>query len=137
MSYALPLLFVIATIVTMVILMRRRIMKERFTVWWAVLSVGVVVFALFPPLLPFVAEHLGFQTPSNFVFFVASLMLLLMSVQFSVEISQLEEKTRTLAEQLGILRAQTEQRSEVTTLALTPEAADLVDVKDQVTSADD
>ena len=68
MSYVLPFLFVIATITTMVVLMRRRVMKERFTVWWALLSVGVVVFAVFPPLLPFVAEHLGFQTPSNFVF---------------------------------------------------------------------
>ncbi|HET7723286.1 MAG TPA: DUF2304 domain-containing protein [Propionibacteriaceae bacterium] len=131
MSYVLPLLFVIATIVTMVVLMRRRVMKERFTVWWAVLSVGVVIFVAFPPLLPFVAEHLGFQTPSNFVFFIASLMLLLMSVQFSVEISQLEEKTRTLAEQLAILRAQTEQRSEVTTVALTPETAELIDVMDE------
>jgi hypothetical protein len=126
MSYVLPMLFVIATITTMVVLMRRRVMKERFTVWWAVLSLGVVVFVVFPPLLPFVAEHLGFQTPSNFVFFVASLMLLLMSVQFSVEISQLEEKTRTLAEQLGILRAQTELRSAVTTVALTPETTELI-----------
>jgi len=126
MSYTLPLLFVAATITTMVLLMRRRVMKERFTVWWAILSIGVIVFVVFPPLLPFVAEHLGFQTPSNFVFFISSLMLLLISVQFSVEISRLEEKTRTLAEQLGILRAQTEQRSGVTTIALTPETAQLV-----------
>jgi hypothetical protein len=127
MTYILPLLFVLATIITMVVLMRRRVMKERFTVWWALLSLGVIVFAVFPPLLPFVSEHLGFQTPSNFIFFIASIMLLLMSVQFSVEISQLEEKTRTLAEQLGILRAQTEQRSDVTTVALTPETAELID----------
>jgi hypothetical protein len=136
MTYILPLLFVLATIITMVILMRRRVMKERFTVWWAILSVGVVVFAVFPPLLPFVADHLGFQTPSNFIFFVASIMLLLMSVQFSVEISRLEEKTRTLAEQLGILRAQIDQRSGTTTVALTPEAAQLVDTHAESTEAD-
>jgi hypothetical protein len=135
-TYILPLLFVLATIVTMVVLMRRRVMKERFTVWWAILSVGVVVFAVFPPLLPFVAEHLGFQTPSNFIFFVASIMLLLMSVQFSVEISQLEEKTRTLAEQLGILRAQTEHRAGVTTVALTPEVAEIVETGNEATDAD-
>jgi hypothetical protein len=136
MSYVFPLLFVAATITTMVLLMRRRAMKERFTVWWAILSVGVVVFVVFPPLLPFVAEHLGFQTPSNFVFFVSSLMLLLMSVQFSVEISRLEEKTRTLAEQLGILRTQTEQRSGTTTVALPPEAAQLVDTHIESTDVD-
>jgi len=127
MSYVLPVIFVVVTIVTMVLLMRRRVMKERFTVWWAILCVGVVIFAVFPSVLPFVAEHLGFQTPSNFVFFVASIMLVLMSVQFSVEISRLEEKTRTLAEQLGILRTQMEQRSSVTTVALTPETVQLID----------
>jgi hypothetical protein len=137
MSYVLPVLFVIATITTMIVLMRRRVMKERFTVMWAFVSVGVVVFAVFPPLLPFVAEHLGFQTPSNFVFFVASLMLLLMSVQFSVEISQLEEKTRTLAEQLGILRAQTELRSGVTTVALTSETTELVDSTNEAPEIDE
>lgn len=113
MTYLLPLLFVLATVLIMIVLIRRRVLKERFTVWWAVLSLGVVVFVVFPPLLPFVATTLGFQTPSNFVFFAASLMFLLMSVQFSVEISRLDEKTRTLAEQLGILRTQLEQHTSI------------------------
>ena len=113
MTYVLPLIFVLATVLMMVVLIRRRVLKERFTVWWAVLCLGVVVFAIFPPLLPFVATSLGFQTPSNFVFFAASLMFLLMSVQFSVEISRLDEKTRTLAEQLGILRTQLEQHTSI------------------------
>jgi hypothetical protein len=113
MTYLLPLLFVLATVLIMFVLIRRRVLKERFTVWWAVLSLGVIVFAIFPPLLPFVATSLGFQTPSNFVFFAASLMFLVMSVQYSVEISRLDEKTRTLAEQLGILRTQLERHTTI------------------------
>jgi hypothetical protein len=113
MNYLLPLIFVLATVLTMFVLIRRRVLKERFTVWWAVLSIGVIVIVVFPPLLPFMATHLGFQTPSNFVFFAASLMFLLMSVQYSVEISRLDEKTRTLAEQLGILRTQLERHTSI------------------------
>jgi hypothetical protein len=113
MTYVLPLIFVLATVLTMFVLIRKRVLKERFTVWWAVLSLGVLVFAIFPPLLPLVATSLGFQAPSNFVFFAASLMFLLMSVQYSVEISRLDEKTRTLAEQLGILRTQLEQHTSI------------------------
>ncbi|MGV8849420.1 MAG: DUF2304 domain-containing protein [Propionibacteriaceae bacterium] len=129
MNYLLPLLFVLATVLTMFVLIRRRVLKERFTVWWAVLSLGVIVFVVFPPLLPFAATHLGFQTPSNFVFFVASLMFLLMSVQFSVEISRLDEKTRTLAEQLAILRTQLEQHTSIP-LAKGDELTGDVDVDD-------
>ncbi len=40
-------------------------------------------------------------------------MFLLMSVQYSVEISRLDEKTRTLAEQLGILRTQLERHTSI------------------------
>ncbi len=103
-----PLVFVVATVAVMFWLMRRRVLKERFTVWWGVLGVVVLVFAIFPGLLPWVSHLIGFATPSNFVFFGALLLLLVVSVQFSVELSRLEERTRTLAEQLAILRAQTE-----------------------------
>ena len=45
MTYVLPLIFVLATVLTMFVLIRKRVLKERFTVWWAVLSLGVLVFA--------------------------------------------------------------------------------------------
>ena len=62
------------------------------------------------------------------MFFVASLMILLMSVQFSVEISRLDEKSRTLAEQLAILRTQMEQHLTATGQAAVPDEAPGEDV---------
>ncbi len=53
MEYLLPLIFVLATVLIMFVLIRRRVLKERFTVWWAVLSLGVIVFAIFPPSAAF------------------------------------------------------------------------------------
>ena len=77
-----PLVFVVATVAVMFWLMRRRVLKERFTVWWGVLGVVVLVFAIFPGLLPWVSHLIGFATPSIFVFFGALLLLLVVSVQF-------------------------------------------------------
>lgn len=108
-GYVGVLLFVIAALLLMFWLIRGRILKEKFTVWWAVLAVGVVAFLIFPGLLPWAAELLGIETPSNFVFFVASLMFLILSVQFSVELSKADDKIRKLAEELAILRAELEQ----------------------------
>lgn len=100
--------FVLLTVITMFILLRSRALKERFTVWWMVVALGVIVVGLFPGLLPWLSTTLGFGLPSNFVFFIASLVFLLISVQYSVEISRLDEKARTLAEEVAILRADLE-----------------------------
>ena len=108
MSQVWPLVFVLATLAIMLWLMRRRALKERFSLWWGVLGVMVLVFAIFPGLLPWVSALIGFATPSNFLFCGALLLLLVISVQFSVELSRLEERARTLAEQVAILRAQVE-----------------------------
>ena len=47
--------------------------------------------------------------PSALLFFVAGLVLLVVCVQFSVEISTLEEETRTLAEEIALLALTVEQ----------------------------
>jgi len=101
-------IFVAATLVLMFWLMRGRILKEKFTLWWVMLALGVAVFAIFPGLLPWFSGVLGIETPSNFVFFIASLMFLVISVQFSVELSRADDRTRKLAEEVAILRTQVE-----------------------------
>ena len=61
-------MFVAATLLLMFWLMRGRILKEKFTLWWVLLAIGVTVFAVFPALLPWFSGILGIETPSNFVF---------------------------------------------------------------------
>ena len=55
------------------------------------------------------ARCVGFATPANFTFFAGVLLLLVISVQFSVELSRLEDKSRRLAEETAILRATIER----------------------------
>lgn len=43
--------------------------------------------------------------PANLLFFLASMVLMVVNVQLSMEIGRLEERTRTLAEEVALLRA--------------------------------
>ena len=47
--------------------------------------------------------------PSNLLFFPASMLLLVISIQLSYELGRLEERTRTLAEEVALLRLRLEQ----------------------------
>ncbi|MEV4892500.1 DUF2304 domain-containing protein, partial [Nonomuraea sp. NPDC055795] len=71
---------------------------------WVLLAGVIVVIALFPEVLAGAAAMLGVQVPANLLFFLGSLVLLGVNVQLSSELGRLEERTRTLAEEVALLR---------------------------------
>jgi hypothetical protein len=87
-------------------LLRRGILREKFAALWLVVSVGVLVMAAFPRIVTWMAESLGVQVPANLLFFLTAVLLLLVSVQLSYEVSRLEARTRRLAEEVALLREQ-------------------------------
>jgi hypothetical protein len=85
-------------------MMRRHRLREKYAVLWFFVAMGVLALAVFPGLLTGVAELVGVQVPANLLFFGASLVLLVMALQTSYELGRLEEKTRTLAEEVALLK---------------------------------
>jgi hypothetical protein len=94
----------IIVVVTLFEMLRRHRLREKYALIWFVLAMGSLAAAAVPGLLYGLADLLNVQVPSNLVFFVASLLLLAMSLQHSFEIGKLEERTRTLAEEIALLR---------------------------------
>jgi hypothetical protein len=87
-------------------LLRRRQLREKYAILWLGVSVVVIVLAAFPSLLNWSADRLGIKDPPNLLTFSAVVVLLLVAVHLSWEASRLEEETRTLAEEVGLLRMQ-------------------------------
>jgi hypothetical protein len=102
---------ILGSVVTLTLLfemMRRHRLREKYAVFWAVVAVFTLVVAAFPALLTWAAALVGVAVPANLLFFVASMLLLVVSVQHSSELGRLEERTRTLAEEVALLRLQVE-----------------------------
>ena len=91
------------TVGAMVELLRRRHLKERYTVLWLVVGTGVCVLSVFPGVVDFLADVLGVESGPNLLFLIAVIALGLVCVHLSVEVSRLEDRTRTLAEEVGLL----------------------------------
>lgn len=100
----------------MVELLRRRQVKEKYAVLWVLVGLGMVVLAVFPHLLDITSDAVGVKSGPNLLLFVAALLLLVVCVHLSWEVSRLEDKTRALAEEMGLLRLQVElhEHDEVT-----------------------
>ncbi len=97
------------TLVVIFEMLRRQRLREKYAVIWVVVALMTVLLAVFPGILTASADLLGVQVPANLLFFGAILLLLLVSVQLSYEVGRLEERTRTLAEEVALLRLQHER----------------------------
>ena len=101
---------VIACLVLFVVIemMRRRKLREKYAGVWLVVAVGVVVLAVIPSAAQFLAKLTGVETPSNFVFLLAGVVLALVSLHLSTEVGHLEEEVRTSVEETALLRCELE-----------------------------
>jgi hypothetical protein len=92
-------------------MLRRHRLREKYALIWGVVALGALTVAAFPGLLAWATTTLGLQVPANLLFFVATLVIMMLTLQHSSELGRLEERTRTLAEDVALLQVELERRS--------------------------
>jgi hypothetical protein len=102
-SYVLGIVASLLVLVVVVELLRRRRLRERHAIWWFIAGVLALIVSIFPGTLIWISRLLGVEVPTNLVFFVSIAILFLVCLQASSELTQLESKTRRLAEQSALL----------------------------------
>lgn len=105
MSIALYLLGIVSALVVLGVvieLLRRRRLRERHALWWLVAGLLALVIGIFPQIPVWAADLIGVEIPTNLVFFVSIAILILVSIQHSAELTDLESETRTLAEEVAM-----------------------------------
>ena len=107
-NYVLGLIGSVITLTLLFELLRRQRLREKYAVFWALVALATIVIAIFPQTLYFAADLVGIRVPANLLFFGASMLLLGVSIHQSYELGRLEERTRTLAEEVGLLRLEIE-----------------------------
>ena len=93
----------ILTFIFVFVLLRRGVLREKYAVLWLLVSGVAFLFAVIPGALRWVADLLGIETPSNLLFFITVVLLVLVSVQLSYELSRHEMRIRRLAEEVALL----------------------------------
>ncbi|WP_018683443.1 DUF2304 domain-containing protein [Actinokineospora enzanensis] len=102
---------VVACLVLVFVLdmMRRRKLREKYAGLWLLVSVGVIVFGIFPNTAQALGDLVGVKTASNFVFLLAGIVLGGVSLHLSSEVGHLEEEVRTAVEETALLRCELER----------------------------
>lgn len=83
-------------------LIRRRRLKEEYSLLWLLSGIVILAFSIFPNLLDIISRMVGMYYLTTLLV-ISFLFLLLIVLHFSTVISQLSEKNKELAQDLSIL----------------------------------
>lgn len=78
----------------------------QYSLLWLTLALVTMLVSIFPEPVFALARYLGFDTPSNFVFFVALFFLLAICLSLSVVVSKQTQHAKTLVQKLALLELQ-------------------------------
>jgi hypothetical protein len=90
---------------TVIELIRRDHLKERYSLIWLAASMVLIVFSSWRGLLHFIALKLGIYYPPSFLFLLAIGFLVVLLLHFSTVISSQSDQNKRLAQEIGILRS--------------------------------
>ncbi len=93
-----------AVMIVVVELIRQGKLKERYSLLWLLAGGILLILSSSRGLLEMVSRLFGIFYPPSFLFLIAFLFLLLITLHFSVVISGLSEKNRKLAQEIALLR---------------------------------
>jgi hypothetical protein len=86
-------------------LLRRKFLREKYAIVWLAMAVALLAAAIFPENVNKLSSLLGFQYLSNFVLFFLSIINLFIAMQLSLSIGKSENQIQTLAEELALLKS--------------------------------
>jgi len=104
------LVLALVNVVAILELVRRRRLHEKYALLW--LSVGGlgIVLSLGRSFIDRFARAVGVAYGPTIIFLAAILFLLFVCIQLSLEVSRLRDRTVRLAQEVGLLRAEIQQK---------------------------
>ena len=105
MNPVLRLVLIFGAVVALGIVIRA-VRKCRMTiadsVYWVVCAVLLVLFAAFPNIAFFFSGLLGFLSPSNFVFCLIIMLMLIKLFTLSGQVSRLQNKVESMSQEVAL-----------------------------------
>lgn len=84
-------------------LIRQRRLKEEYAWIWLLTGLGIFILVVYYPILLFVSQLMGAVIPVTALFLSGFLFLILITLFYSVKLSELSDKVRKLSQKIALL----------------------------------
>jgi len=92
---------------------RSRRLREEYSFVWLLIAGALLVIAAWDAPLVAITRLLGGVLPVNILFFSGLVFLVVVSLFYSIRISELNNQVKELAQELALLRRRVDERGEV------------------------
>ena len=89
----------------MLVLVRRRTLREEYTPIWLILAMGTLVISVWREALYGLTRAIGAWTPSSTLFFFGEAFLLAICLNYAVRLSKLTLQVKNLSQEIALLTA--------------------------------
>jgi len=100
----------ILLIIFIVELIRRKRLREEFSILWLAMGFVFLGVAMFRNLLDRFSFMIGISYPPTALFLILIIGLMLILMHFSVAISELKEANKKLVQEIGLMKLEAEKR---------------------------
>lgn len=105
MSLMLRIILIAASFL-LVLFVLRKIHKAKLSIddaiYWIISAVVLFLISLFPQLVMWVSDFIGFQSPSNFVFLVIIFLIIIKLFTITIELSSEKRRLNQLIQTLAL-----------------------------------
>src|SRR4030043_2329539 len=102
----------VAIALVVVFYIRRWRLREEYSLLWLFLSAALIVLTIDQGVMEWAADRLDVAHSPAVLFFLALAFVAVMLFHYSLEISRLSDQNKILVQELSLLRAKVESRSE-------------------------
>ena len=85
-------------------MVRRRKLREEYSILWLAGSVVILVLSLKQDWLVGISHAVGIVYPPSFLFLVGILFILLILIHFSIAISKLHQMNKKMAQEIALMK---------------------------------
>ena len=92
------------TLISIFELLRRKALREKYAFVWILTALVLIVGSLFPEFAINLSITLGFATIASFLMVFFGIIILLITMQLSLELGKVEDQNQRLAEELALIK---------------------------------
>jgi hypothetical protein len=100
------LIFSIFLIFVITYILKKGRIPEKYAILWYFIAFIVLLVALFPGFLSFIAKHLGFQLMSNMIIGILIALLVFITMALTIIVSGQKKKLTLLIQEVSILKSE-------------------------------
>ncbi len=98
----------IAALLLVLELVRRRTLREEYSLLWLGTAFAMIILSAWRDLLHGISSLVGIAYPPNFLFLMASLFMAFLLLYFSTVITRLTQENKEIAQEVALLRYEIE-----------------------------